>query len=658
MGVGLAPSQEHTIYLVSQTLSAVIKAAASRIERPHLSEEIWYVYSVYLGIFVYANANANCTPRGDCPMRPSHATIPDVSSFPSTSTSFLLFLFGSSLLFPSLGSPFALLIRFEAECEHYLVCSSHLMSLLALPPELVCMVARHLHSLAAISALMQTNRWLYQLIRREGFLYDRVPSDRRDALLLRACADGTEDLAHAMLRRGANPTADTRHNKLPEDIRSSIEYAADQGHAVIVQMILDRDARIFTADTASYTLKRAFDRAIFKGQAEVVKVILNQSKKITPENTRGFKPARFTSQFLKHGLNFALRDGQEGIVDALLADDRMQLIEWNLPAAVTGGNENLVRRCLKDLPYSMPNYVACMEKAADLGHVDALRAILEVDGVDPNIAIGYSQPPLLVATKQGHEKIVKVLLERADTQPELKDPLGWTPFAIAARKGFRGIMELLWNTGRVNAEWSSAIGQTPLSLAAEAGHEDVVSFLLSIEGIGLDRPDIRGRTPLSLAAGAGVAGVAKRLLDTGHVDPNSRDSDGQSPLAWAVLQGFPMRVSSQRDMQLARDEKEILNLLKGTEPAGIAPPSSASGPTKDQDRRTKEAIDRGLAVLNCLLAREDIDPDSRDNHGDTPLSYAVRYRNIEAVRLLLSTGKVNADNKDINGRVLSDWIKR
>lgn len=520
------------------------------------------------------------------------------------------------------------------------------------------MVARHLHSVAAISALMQTNRWMYQLIQREGFIYDRVPSDRRNAVLLRACAEGAEDLARAMLYRGANPTTDIRHDKLPKDIRSSLEYAAENGHASIVQLILDRDVKIFIADAQLHTLKRAFDRAIFNGQAEVVKVILNQSKDINSETVRGFKPDRFTSQILEHGLNFAFRDAQEEIVDALLADGRVQITEWNLPAAAISGNDKLVRRCIKELPYSMANYVACMEKAANLGHADNLKALLEVEGVDPNITMGYSQPPLLVATKKGHENIVKVLLEREDTQPELKDALGWTPFLIAARKGFKGIMELLWASGKVNAEWSSTTGQTPLSVAAEAGHEDVIEFLLSLKEINVDRPDVRGRTPLSLAAGAGAAGVVTKLIETGRVQVNSRDLDGQTPLAWAVMQGFPMRTSSKQDAQLARDEKEILGLLKGAENAESVPPISKGSQTKDQDLRRKEAIDRGLAVLNCLLAREDIEPDSRDKQGDTPLSYAVRYRNVEAVRLLLSTGKVNPENKDNNGRVPSNWIAK
>lgn len=532
------------------------------------------------------------------------------------------------------------------------------MSLLKLPPELVCMVARHLHSLATISAFMRTNRWIYELLQHEGFLYDRVPSDRRDFILWRACAEGIERLAHAMLSRGANPTIDIRQAKSPDEIRSSIEYAADQGHAGIVEMILDHDVKIFTVDAKFYTLKRAFDWAIFKGRAQVVKVILDRSKKVTPEIARGFKPARFTEQFLEHGLNFALRDGQEEVVDALLADDRVQLIEWNLPAAAVGGNENLVRRCLKELPYSMTNYVACMEKAANLGHAGALKAILEIEGVNPNISIGYTQPPLLVATKRGHQNIVEVLLERDDTQPELKDALGWSPFAISARKGFRGIMELLWKTGQVDTGWTSATGQTALSLAAEAGHEDVVDFLLSLKAIDFDKSDLRGRTPLSLAAGAGAVGVARKLLDTGLVNSNSQDTNGQSPLAWAIMQGFPMRSSTHRDPHLVRDEKEIISLLKGTIPAQPQSPSTNNAQIKEQDPRRKEAVDRGMAVVKCLLAQKDIQPDSRDKQGDTPLSYAVRYRNVEAVRLLLSTGKVNPINKDVNGRVPVDWIAK
>ncbi|KAJ5090991.1 hypothetical protein N7532_009675 [Penicillium argentinense] len=533
------------------------------------------------------------------------------------------------------------------------------MSLLDLPPELLGMVACHLHSLATISALMKTSRWLHQFLQQGGFLYDRVPANRRDTVLRIACAEGTKKLAHAMLSRGANPTAEARHGQNPEEPRSSIEYAADRGHADIIEMILDHDTQIFLADAPSYTLKRAFDRAIVKGQAQVVRVILDQSKKATSETARGQKSAQFTSQLLDHGLNFAFRDAQEEVVEALLADDRVRLIEWNLPAAATGGNERLVRRCLAGLPHNMANYAASMEKAASCGNAGALKAILEVEGVDPNTTVGYSQPPLLVAVKNGHENIVQTLLERSDVQPELKDSLGWTPFAIAARKGYRGIMEILWKSGRVDIGWTSIIGQTPLSLAAEAGHGDVVDFLLSLKGVDVDSPNPQGRTPLSLAAGAGAARVVKTLLETGRVDPNSRDCDGQTPLAWAVMQGFPMRTSGhgQRNAQLAREEKQILALLKDPSGAELEPPTNSH--SKDPDnRRREEATERGMAVLNHLLAREEVFPDSRDNQGHTPLSYAVRYRHVEAARLLLATGKVNLHNKDSSGRTPSDWITK
>jgi len=58
------------------------------------------------------------------------------------------------------------------------------------------------------------------------------------------------------------------------------------------------------------------------------------------------------------------------------------------------------------------------------------------------------------------------------------------------------------------------------------------------------------------------------------------------------------------------------------------------------------AADGGhLAVLNELLKTHKVDPDSVDNLGRTPLSYASELGHVKAVSLLLMQD-VNVDRKD------------
>jgi len=60
-------------------------------------------------------------------------------------------------------------------------------------------------------------------------------------------------------------------------------------------------------------------------------------------------------------------------------------------------------------------------------------------------------------------------------------------------------------------------------------------------------------------------------------------------------------------------------------------------------------------VVKLLLAKADIDPDSMDNYGRTPLSLAAWYGHEEAVKLLLAKADVDSNSKDNYGRTPLSW---
>src|SRR5208282_2488496 len=52
------------------------------------------------------------------------------------------------------------------------------------------------------------------------------------------------------------------------------------------------------------------------------------------------------------------------------------------------------------------------------------------------------------------------------------------------------------------------------------------------------------------------------------------------------------------------------------------------------------------AVVKLLLATERVDPDSKDDDGRTPLSYAAGSGHEAVVKLLLATERVDPDSRD------------
>jgi len=57
-----------------------------------------------------------------------------------------------------------------------------------------------------------------------------------------------------------------------------------------------------------------------------------------------------------------------------------------------------------------------------------------------------------------------------------------------------------------------------------------------------------------------------------------------------------------------------------------------------------------VAILKLLLARHDVDINSPDGNGTTPLSLAVKCRKEEIVELLLARKYINVSLQDHNGR--------
>jgi hypothetical protein len=129
---------------------------------------------------------------------------------------------------------------------------------------------------------------------------------------------------------------------------TSISDAAENGHASIVRLLLERQPSALN-QCSGYN-DSPLIKAATNGYAETVKVLLKHSANIPPDaiSELGFGPP--SSFDFSRVLNEAFRQGQEEIVDILLADTRVNLNNQSLPAAAWGGNEKLVDLCLREAP--------------------------------------------------------------------------------------------------------------------------------------------------------------------------------------------------------------------------------------------------------------------------------------------------------------------
>ena len=122
-----------------------------------------------------------------------------------------------------------------------------------------------------------------------------------------------------------------------------------------------------------------------------------------------------------------------------------------------------------------------------------------------------------------------------------------------------------------------------------------------------------GQTALHHAATLGEAGIVRLLVHIG-ANVNARCSSGNStPLHSAALNGH----------------KEVAESLLAEGADVNAVDIHRTTPLHNSMMSFFQSQKRSIDMLELLLAQEDINVNVRNNSGETPLHYAIRYGNIE-----------------------------
>ncbi|KAF5856133.1 hypothetical protein ETB97_007837 [Aspergillus alliaceus] len=292
-----------------------------------------------------------------------------------------------------------------------------------------------------------------------------------------------------------------------------------------------------------------------------------------------------------------------------------------------------------------PQHRTPLSWAAGNGHKEVSSILLCSEKIDSNAPDAHLQTPLVWAAGNGlpsastawnsprpttdavHSKagdylaIVKLLLSTTHIQPDCRTQRGETPLTAAAAAGAGDVVEELLRTGKVDANSKDRFGQTPLLAAARNGHLGIVKRLLAIEGVDADARSQSGDSPLLAAARNGHAGIVKLLLAIPTVDPDQQPSFGDRALLAAVCAGHT-------------DVVEALLANEKVDP---------SLPSKQGVTAPVRAAQRGRTHIMRLLLAKGVELDGKDREGSTPLMIAAESGHVEAVELLLSTGRVQAD---------------
>jgi WD40 repeat protein len=310
---------------------------------------------------------------------------------------------------------------------------------------------------------------------------------------------------------------------------SAITWAAENGHAALVELLLQDDR---VDPTAKDNI--AFRRAAASGHVSVVELLL-QDDRVDPtaKDNIAFQFAasnghlQVVERLLRdprvdptvqnnYPFRRAAASGHVSVVELLLQDPRVDPSSLDNDAfryAAVGGQITVIKRLLRDPrvdPSANDNFA--IRFAAQHGHLAVVERLLQDDRVDPtvndNAAIRY-------AAYNGYISVVDQLLRDSRVDPSANDNYA----ILAAANGHHAVVERLLQDDRVDP---SAKDNKAIQIAAYNGYISVVDQLLRDSRVD---PSARNNYAIRMAAANGHLAVVERLLQDDRVDPSAKENE-------------------------------------------------------------------------------------------------------------------------------------
>lgn len=389
---------------------------------------------------------------------------------------------------------------------------------------------------------------------------------------------------------------------------TALHMAARRGHAVIVQLLVDKGANVnavaegFEDYSMTYEVT-ALHLAARNGHEKVLDILLNNGADIDSQTERG-----------ETALHLAAEKGHVGAIALLLnkganleAKSRREYTP--IRVAALRGQEACAKILIErgaDLSVA-PNGNSLLYLAALGGNAELVQLLLE-KGFDVNG--GSVLCAAAGSHSQGRDDVVRLLLkEGADVSNRTEN--AETALHKSAWRGGDTTVRLLLESG-AEVDAQNEAGETALHIAAKRGRELVLQILIE-HGADVTAKTADGETALKLAAWNGREGTVRLLLDNLDGETNSE--------AW-------LATSQMFKVAEAGDEEAMQLLLeKGadiTAQAGYG-----------EETALHLAASEGHVALSRLLLENGANINAVNSGNNTPISEAAQFGHIEVVRLLL-----------------------
>jgi ankyrin repeat protein len=353
---------------------------------------------------------------------------------------------------------------------------------------------------------------------------------------------GLEHILDTLLKRGHTPDASA--NILGE-ISTPLWLAARAGHAPIVARLLQEtvDVNFRNSDSKSILLT-----AVERNHVLIVKTLLQRPNVVVHHQSdgrskfhnplivaiTGYANTAIVSLLIaydetnvnlnddqgKTPLYYAIRRGDEEVVDALLAHPRLDINDHPqlLMSAAECGRTKMFTTLLTCENFNVNATTGnskrtALHEAAFHNQKSIVRLLLARPDIHVNALTVNNETALHLAVMCGRRITALMLAAHKSSDVKAQDNRGNTPLHYAARHGYAGIVDQLALLYGKNINLVNHQGMTPLHYASECGHEDAVRALIRAnEAIDVNARDLKGKTPLCLAVERGFDRIVELLV--------------------------------------------------------------------------------------------------------------------------------------------------
>ncbi|THY57785.1 ankyrin [Aureobasidium pullulans] len=262
-------------------------------------------------------------------------------------------------------------------------------------------------------------------------------------------------------------------------------------------------------------------------------------------------------------------------------------------------------------------------------HPGAVKELLKAGSVDTCVTKAGGINAFLYAVMDGYVEVVKLLLVHNPGIITAVDKRKNTALHFACREGRLDVLKLLLDTDASNIGAVNSKSYTAFDEAAKGGHTDIVAFMLARDDVDPHHRSVRDSTPLLLAVYTGKKDLIEMLMNVEGTDLAHGSTGGMTLFKMAAFMGLA---------SLCRTliEKGVADCTIPSKTGGFYPLHYA-------------ATSGNVEVIELLLSQPGVDKNVVSMNGYTPLCDAVRMGREKSVETLLAHN-VEVDTLDNRGR--------